>query len=350
MNWFKQNTLLTGIAAVGILGAAVLLWFAFGTMGAANKAIASYKSNTNEVAKLNGGAVHPSQENLAKQQKLTVELKAQTSKLREALVQRHGAPAGGEPATFGQRVQKSYQELRAKWEAAGIAVPENFLMGMEQYRQQIAAPAGAVKELDYQLGAIGFIIDAAIKSGITGIDKFSRAAVAAEDAATKVEAAPTLHRYPVDIQCTGSEAAVQNFINAIAASPTYFFAFRAVRLQNEVQAGPRREDVRKKIKEPASAAGGAAGDLFAGFGAIPEAEPAAPVAPAAPLTDAEKLMQAQAGAAAGGAAAAPVAQLFSFAKAAEPDAYQFLGGEKVKAAIRFDLVVFQPAPAAVTEE
>ena len=344
MNWLKQNKLLAGIAATGVVVAAVLLWLAFAAMGAANKAVASYKSNTNEANRLAGGALLPTPQNLEKQQKLAAELKKETDGLRDALAKRHGAAEGSEAATYGQRVQKRFQELRTQWDASGMTVPENFFLGLERYRQQIAAPAAAVKDLDYKLEAIAYVMESAIKSGVSSIDKLTRGGVIGEEGTEAKDTGAPVRRYSLEIQCTGSEAAIQAFVNAIAASPKYFLAIRAIRLQNETQMGPKREDVRREVKPSATGSAGGAADLFAGLAA---AAPAAPApAPAAALTDAEKLLQGKAD-----DANAPAAQEFAFAKAANPDAYQFLGDEKVKAGIRLELMVFQPAaPAAPTEE
>ena len=122
----------------------------------------------------------------------------------------------------------------------------------------------------------------------------------------------------------------------MAAANKHFFAFRALRLQNESPAEPKREDTRAKVK----AATAGASDLFAELALPADAAPA-PEAP--PLSDAEKLMQANAGTEGGGQAQPEVK--FTFAKPGVQDAYQFLGNERVKAVIRLDVVFFEPPPA-----
>lgn len=336
MNWIKQNTLLAGIAVVAIAGSIALLWFAFSAMGSAAKSISSHKSSVNEIGRLQNANLFPSASNLSAKDEAVAKLRMETRALRDGLSEKFGAKSAGDATTFGQRVQKQFEELKGQWEAAGVAVPENFFLGLERYRQSVSATPAAVAELDTMLSAISTFISTAVKSGVTSLDKFSRAPVLGEDGGPNKDS-PTgsLRRYSMELQCTGSEAAVRALVNSLSASTDHFFAFRAIRLQNEVQTGPKKEEVRKKVAVAATPAGGAA-EIF---GAVDFDDPAPPP----PMTDAERLMAQLAGHNAGAGGATKEAK-FVFAKEGIKDAYQFLGAEKVKATIRIDLVLFPPVP------
>lgn len=344
MNWIKQNKLLAGIAAVAILGSIALLWFAFSAMGAAAKSVTSYKSSVNDIGRLQNSNLFPSSQNLSAKEAAVEQLRTETLALRAGLGEKYGTKTAEDPATFGQRVQKRFEELKTQWESAGITVPENFFLGLDRYRQSVAANPDAVADLDAQLAAISSIIGTAVKSGISGVDKFTRAPVIGEEGGPGKDAAKgPLRRYSLELQCTGTEASVRALLNGLAATTEHFFAFRAIRLQNEVQAGPKKEDVRKKVNSAEGGTGGGAADLFAGLANAGAAAPAP--APAAAMTDAERLMAEMAGQ---GGAANPGGQTqeaqFVFAKEGTKDAFQFLGSEKVKATIRLDLVLFPAVP------
>ncbi|MFM7182088.1 MAG: Amuc_1100 family pilus-like protein [Verrucomicrobiales bacterium] len=342
MNWIKQNKLLTGIAVVAILGSLALLWFAFSSMGAAAKSVSSHKSSVGEIGRLQNANLFPSAANLSAKDDAVANLQTETLALRTGLGEKFGAKAGEDPATFGQRVQKKFEELKTEWEAAGVTIPKDFFLGLDRYRQSVAANPSAVADLDTQLSAICSVISATVKSGVTSVDKFTRAPVAGEEGGPSKESVQgPLRRYGMEIQCTGSETSIRTLVNSLSAATDHFFAFRAIRLQNETQAGPKKDEVRKKVASAPTAAAGGAADLFAlldGGNAAPAPAPAP-----APMSDAERLMANMAGQEGGNAGDAPKAAPFVFAKESPPDAFQFLGSEKVKATIRLDLVLFPPA-------
>ena len=343
MNWIKQNKLLAGIAVVAIAGSLALLWFAFSSMGAASKSISSYKSSVGEIGRLQNANLFPNAANLAAKSEAVANLQAETRALSAGLGEKFGAKPAEDPATFGQRVQKKFEELKAEWEAAGVTVPKDFFLGLDRYRQSVAANPAAVADLDTQLSAISTVIAATVKSGVTGLDKFTRAPVAGEEGGPNPDSVKgPLRRYAIEIQCTGTEASIRSLVNSLAAANEHFFAFRAIRLQNEVQTGPKKEEVRKQVAAATAAPAGGAADLFGLFeeGGGDAAPPPAP----APMTDAERLMANLAGQEGGADGNAPKAAQFVFAKEGTKDAFQFLGSEKVKATIRMDLVLFPPVP------
>lgn len=342
MNWIKQNKLLAGIAVVAIAGSLALLWFAFSSMGAASKSITSHKGSVGEIGRLQNANLFPSTANLSAKEEAVANLQAETRALRAGLGEKFGAKPAEDPATFGQRVQRKFEELKGEWEAAGVTVPKDFFLGLDRYRQSVAANPAAVADLDTQLSAISTVIAATVKSGVASVDKFTRAPVAGEEGGPNPDSVKgPLRRYAIEIHCTGTEASIRGLVNSLAAATDHFFAFRAIRLQNEVQTGPKKEEVRKQVAAAVAAPAGGAADLFGLFEDGGDA--AAPPAPP-PMTDAERLMANLAGQDGGAAGDKPKAAQFVFAKEGTKDSFQFLGNEKVKATIRLDLVLFPPVP------
>jgi hypothetical protein len=371
MNWIKQNTILATIAAVALVLVGVLGWFTFSGYSKANKAQEKYDKAASSLSRLYGGKIYPNEKNLKEHAALAQEIQDTTVSLHKEMAKRFTpSEKTADAATFGQRVQSRYQSLRQAWEARGMEVPENFFLGFPTYRESVAAPENAVSHLDYQLDAIAEVLEIATTDDILSIDQFKRAHVtneAGESAGAEVpvvveddgfgddpyaeeeEEAPPLplDRYTITMNCTGSQDAIRNFINDLAASESHLYAFRAIRLQNEVPKGPNKEEVRKEVKSASPAGGGDGGGADSIFGGgFADFAPAAPAAPAESLSDAEKLLLGAGAATPGGNAAAgkPAAAEPEFAKPGTKDSYQFLGAENIKAHLEFDLVVIHPMP------
>ena len=347
MNWIQENKLLAAIAGVALVLVLALGWVAFDGYAKAGKAKKAYATASASLSGLYAKKLYPNEPNLTAKAEAVKQLESETGNLRETLAKAFSAPEGKDPATFGQRVQSQYQELRKVWDECKMAVPDNFFLGLDDYRRQVAARPAAVRDLDYQLAAISEVLETAARCGVKSVDAFERTPVLEEKGAVtsvadtrkkgEPPAEPPLVRYGMTLRCTGSEKAVRDFVNALAVSQKHFYAFRVVRFQNEKKVGPKKEDVRKQVKPAESPAGGVGG-LFGDFGAGP-----APAA--APLTDAARMA---AGMPAGGEAAGEPKpgepQKPVFAKPGAKDAYEFLGNESIKAYLKLDLVVFRPAP------
>ena len=171
MNWIKQNQLLAVIAALGIVGSLVFGWLAYTGFAKAGKSVSRYKSAAGELAKLYDGKLYPTAANLEAKQALVADLTKETLALRGGLAKLYGASQGGDPATFGQRVQRRFEAARKVWEAKGMKVPENFFLGMDSYRKEVAASQVAVPHLDAQLEALAALVELAAESGIASIDR-----------------------------------------------------------------------------------------------------------------------------------------------------------------------------------
>jgi len=342
MNWIKQNTFLTALAAITLALCGAATYYALDRGAAAKKAMRNFSSASGSLSGLHRAEIYPSVENEQKLGEQVQRVIFETDALKEALVRTYPLPMGGDPGTFGQRVQQAYARLRGEWDAAGLEVPENFFLGFEPYRGKIDAPAAAINELDYQLALAVDLVQAAINNKISKINRLSRIdRVRFEDGAPKPAAnrgdniddeppPPPFHSYAMDMEVTGREENVRAMINHIARSNTHFLKIRAVHIVNESKDGPKKEEVRNRL-DPVRPAGGGLEELFGG------------AAPAAPPAGLENLF--------GGfdepdqdQPAREVALTPVFPKPGAKDAVEFLGSEKVQARVRFDLLIFEQEP------
>ena len=133
MNWIQENKLLAAIAGVTLLLVLALGWFAFDGYSKAGKAKKAYATASTSLSSLYAKKLYPNDSNLAAKAAAVKQLQAEAGNLREALAKGFSAPEGKDPATFGQRVQSQYQELRKVWDECKLAVPDNFFLGLDDY-------------------------------------------------------------------------------------------------------------------------------------------------------------------------------------------------------------------------
>ncbi len=349
MNWFKQNTYLSTLATVTVLVCAVSVFFAVKMGGQTREALRAYTSDSRTLTELYSAPVYPTEEFADRKIEVVAALEGETANLASDLADRFEVPPGGEAATFGQRVRSEYDRLRDLWEEAGMEVPDNFFLGLEVYRTQISAREAAVDELDYFLGMVSGLLETSIQSGITSIVRLNRPDLrgelggqAAVEAQAEGEGAATalFRAYEIELEVVGPEDAVRALVNTIATSETHFMNIRALRLRNEMQEGPAREEVRGRIA--ASPEGPAPGGVFGGglFGGGQ--------AQGGGVTFLDGTEEGDADDEENGEDALPEPE---FPAPGNRDAAEFLGRENIEATIRFDLMIFnQPGGARQASE
>lgn len=341
MNWFKKNTYLSTLATVTVLVCAVSAFFAVKMGGQTQNALRAYTSDSRTLTELYSAPIYPTEEFADRKVEAVAAMERETANLASDLANRFEVPPGGEAATFGQRVRSEYDRLRDLWEEAGMNVPDNFFLGLEVYRTQISAREAAVDELDYFLGMVTGLLETCIQSGITSLVRLSRPDLrgelggqAAVDERSEGDGSlqPLFHTYEVELEVVGPEDAVRALVNTIATSETHFMNIRALRLRNETQEGPSREEVRGRITAvPERRAGGGifGGGIFGGG----QAESGG-------VTFLDGTEEGGTGGEENGDDALPEPV---FPEPGNRDAAEFLGRENVEATIRFELLIFNQA-------
>lgn len=339
MNWFKQNTYLSTLATVTVLVCAVCAFFAVKMAGQTRDALRAHTSDSRTLTELYSASIYPTEEFADRKIEAVVALESETNNLAADLADRFEVPAGGEAATFGQRVRSEYDRLRDLWEEAGMEVPDNFFLGLEVYRTQISAREAAVDELDYFLSMISSLLENCIQSGVTSIVRLNRPDFRGElggQAALDLEAegqdSALFRPYEIELEVVGPEDAIRTLVNTIATSETHFMNIRALRLRNEMQEGPSREEVRGRIG--AAPEGRTGGGIFGGglFGG------GANEGGVVFLDGAEDTeLDGEENGEENGEDALPEIE---FPEPRNRDAAEFLGRENIEATIRFDLMIF----------
>ncbi|QIF04507.1 Amuc_1100 family pilus-like protein [Roseimicrobium sp. ORNL1] len=338
MNWVQENKSLAGILGVmiaGILGLGAWLYLSYSEY---STSMEDWNKNNDSIASLKGKKVFPSKEN---------------SEAREAEVSAYGDKVDLlRSALLSEKVQQpvkpmSQTEFQAKLKeratavvqmakSADIALPADFALGFADYTNNVPRSPEVAAELGVHLEVMERLITTLLQSGVKSVELFERTKLPNEDrpvepkptaanrkpaekpkkkdnkskskrtAITEEQAAePVLDRYPVKMIVTTDQTPFQNIVNTLCdpVKMPHFLVVRLVRVENERQDGPSREEITRKKNPEVSIE--------------QSSDPTAP----------------------GGAAASKVA----------PDAVTIMGEEKLKVYLEVDYVRFRK-PASATEE
>lgn len=371
MNWIKTNTYLAGLIGTLVLGIGVFGYFIYSGKVRADAAREKIDRVTRSYQSSARRDEVPVPSVLELKQETVKNLEAETEKLRSEMITKYESKGnGGDAATFGQRVEARYTELRALWEAEGskMEVPDNFFLGFEKYRTSIQAQPNAVAELDRQLAGLSWVVEKAVEVGVDAILKFDRELVEGEEGADEDpsknlanEVNPPLNRYSLVASFRGKESEVRSLLNAIVSSDSHLFGMRYVKLRNSKPVAPTRSAVESQVDAPKPAGGNTGGGVFnfEDFGNVEES-PVVDTDPYAGMSDSERRVAEAQGrvaeaemvedeAEAGGEITSNAGSKADFTEEAGiQDAVVFLGQEDVVLTVVLDYVIF--APMAFADE
>lgn len=328
MNWIKSNPFLAGLAGATVLLCGIL--YVLGSKWATryDDAKAGFDESYQAVSAAERTPLYPTDENRDGKHKALTEHSKAIEELRGLFeTYRPEEIENISPQAFTDLLISSSAEVEAAFGNAEF--PENFFLGFEGYRNQLAR-SGATGTLLYPLAGIKEALLGLAEARPSALLKVHRPAVEEENG-EKYQPAPTdVARYfPFEVTFKGSEASVREFLNSLATAESHYFIVRCLKIQNERKTPPKVADAKFE----------------------PVADTAAPTAPASPFDDiffgggdtAEQPTAEEP--AAGGEGEAPAAP--EAAPAEEVDTSrilaQVLGGEELVVFVRFDVAMFLPA-------
>ncbi|HSI63334.1 MAG TPA: Amuc_1100 family pilus-like protein [Candidatus Saccharimonadia bacterium] len=339
MNWVQENKSLAGILGVmiaGILGLGAWLYLSYAGYA---ESMDKWKQNDSSISTLKSKKVYPNKENAEAREAEVGDYGNKVDLLRSALlsekVQQPIKPMS--QTEFQAKLKERATAIVQMAKAADITLPADFALGFSDYTNNVPRSAEVAAELGVHLDVMERLVTTLIQSGVKSVEFFERSKLPHEDrpvepkkpvvvdkkpkkepkgkkgakrqTLTEEQAAePVLDRYPVKVIVTTDQTPFQNIINTLCdpVKMPHFLVVRLVRVENERQDGPSRDEIARKKS--------------------PEVSLEQPTDPAAPS---------------GGAAAAP--------KVA-PDAVTIIGEEKLKVYLEVDYVRFRaPISAEATE-
>ncbi len=151
------------------------------------------------------------------------------------------------PGDFNQKVGEYVKQLKAYYTEKGVTLPQVTSFGLEAYDRALADKS-AIRELEYERNALDWLFKSLADAAPTSLKNVHRQSINAEKNAgvvkrnsittrsNKVES--VYQAMPIELTFTGSEQSLKAFLTTLSKSKGYFFAVRAIRLQNEDTESP----------------------------------------------------------------------------------------------------------------
>jgi hypothetical protein len=225
------------------------------------------------------------------------------------------------PQAFTDRLLAANNEVTKAF--GDTALPENFFLGFEEYRSQLAK-SEATGTLLHQMDGMKAALLALAKSRPSALVNLFRTPTPEETGGVFQSTPNDLARYySYELTFKGSEQSVRDFLNALGETDTHYFIIRSMKIMNERDIPPNIKDAKFESNQakdeaviPTSPFGG---DFFATPNDDAEAadESSKPsdesqITPPAPAVDKSQILA------------------------------QILGKEELIVFVRFDLAMFLP--------
>jgi hypothetical protein len=279
MNWFQENRWLGTFLIGSGVAALAALFFVWMEKGAADDAAAQFATAAAEQNRLQQLDPFPSEPNYRKLKGHIENYAASLEKLKEQLKSHALPPTPLAPNEFQSRLRQAMVSLGEKARANRVKLPDNFALGFEEFTTALPN-TDAAPVLGQELAQAEMLALILIDARVDGISAFRRAsappvglapATAAAAPARKppgpnltpgAPAAKLVEQQSIDVTFAASPSVTRRALNQIASAPQQFYIARVLRVRNEKDKGPSREQANAggaAPAQPASAAPAAPG-------------------------------------------------------------------------------------------
>lgn len=279
MNWIKENKKLAGILGFmifGALGLGVVLFMSFSNYTAS---VEEFDASNSRIKTLKSAKLFPSEENVALKEKSVSEYADKVNLLRNALLKIQPKIKPMSETEFQAKLKERAGAVKKLAEASKIPLPggPEFALGFDEYTVSSPKSAEAAAELNVQLDVIDSVVVTLIESGIKSLDSLERTRLPIEKASTPVvappapqsksspkdkkskkpiitaaaAAEPVLDRYPLKLTITTDQSPFQQVVNTLSnpSKMPHFLVLRLLRIENEKQEGPLKDEVKNRRNE-----------------------------------------------------------------------------------------------------
>ncbi len=247
MNWAQENkglVVASGLMLVAVIAAAV---FMFGAMAKYGTAREDYLTAHRRLMKLKTSKPYPSQANVSAKKELVEVYKGEIAGLKKVVEPFFSGFKEVSSSEFIAGVKKLNDPFVDKALAAGMATPEGFFMGMEDYAGR-PPKRELTPDLRFQAQGIAFVVNALLEARAQALDFVQRDRLPGEVGAAAAKRPSSrgganrnaLIKHPVTLQFTGAYDSAQRFLNLIANGASNFVIVRALKIENEKKEGPER--------------------------------------------------------------------------------------------------------------
>ena len=252
MNWVRNNRFLAGFLAVLLVVGGALTFLLITAQSHYAEVSDQYDTQVKELQRLQGLIPFPDNVNLAKYEEVRQDYQQKVTELQTKLASLD-LPLDNPPLTplsFQDRLRKVVDDTVGKAQTAGVALPEGFYLGFEQYRGT-PPDAAATALLGQQLTGIADLVNLIILQHPEKINSLKRGLLPQEVGASATPAPtqpgrpaapaapPLVTKYPLDIGFTALPSSFRDTVNKVTAARE-LYVIRALQVKNQVDKGPPR--------------------------------------------------------------------------------------------------------------
>lgn len=248
MDWVRKNKFLAGFIGAMVVGVAVMGYLLYATQARYDQTSQEYNTQVTELKRLQALKPYPEESNLTR---FSEEKKAYGEAVNSLQASMAALTPPAEKATsptdFQNRLRDLVSDVLRSATQTGVALPEGFYLGFEQYRQTLP-DAAATPFLSEQLTEVEQIVRILINRKIDKLNSIKRAPLPGEGGTVlgtpsvekpKPAGPELLVRHPIEIGYTANANAFRETLAQIIEAPK-LFVIRAMQIKNQVDKGPVR--------------------------------------------------------------------------------------------------------------
>jgi hypothetical protein len=256
MEAVRNNKFLTGFIAVMVIGVGVLGYLVYSSQAQYAEVSQNYDTQVAELKRLQALKPFPEEANLQvfndrkkEYSKAVLDLQAKLAGMEPPVEQ------AVSPTEFQNRLREVVRNVTAKAQQVGVALPDGFYLGFEQYRESLP-DAAATPLLTNQLSAIEQIVGILLNQRIDKLNAVRRALLAQEGGASGSNAVSTaagpasgapkappgaemVVRQSVEIDFISPPSSFREALNQITLAPRLYI-IRALQVKNLQDKSPVR--------------------------------------------------------------------------------------------------------------
>jgi hypothetical protein len=242
MDWFKNNPFLGILGASTLALGALCVFLILSARSAMVEQQDAFLSNTGQLSSLQTAKPFPNDANLEAAQADLAHARQILAGLAHA-VAAQSAPLDGtlSPQKFQDDLNTRVTEIAAAAAEAGVALPENFYLGFEQYRTQLPIVA-ATPALGQQLASIAEAISVLIRARVASITALDRTPLPEESGVT--DDAPRrssdLHLAPFQLSFEADQSSFRAALTALTTAQPVLL-LKLLEVANSQPSSPSKE-------------------------------------------------------------------------------------------------------------
>ena len=255
MNWARNNRFLSTFLAVIIVCGGGLAFLLYTSLSRYQQVNTDYKTQVDELNRLQNLKPYPDATSQKMYEAARAKYSTTVASLQADLASHEPPPEPPiSPIQFQDRLRQTVDDISHLAQQSGVALPEGFYLGFDQYRSSPPTSAAAAP-LNAQLNAMTDLVIVLIKTPVDKLTSLKRSLLPQEGAAPAATPAPgrlgpaapaapgssLVSKQSVEISFTTQPGSLRQMLNTIVHDKR-LYVVRALQVKNQVDKGPAREE------------------------------------------------------------------------------------------------------------